>query len=77
MLCCKRQEDAAMNIGRNILYFRQQQGMTPQQLADALGIATWKINRKSRNAYVNSAVGEHLTAVIASALLIFLILILI
>lgn len=40
MLCCKRQEDAAMNIGRNILYFRQQQGMTQQQLADALGIAT-------------------------------------
>ncbi|WP_455191950.1 helix-turn-helix domain-containing protein [Gemmiger sp.] len=29
-----------MNIGRNILYFRQQQGMTQQQLADALGIAT-------------------------------------
>lgn len=77
VLLCKHQEDAAMNIGRNILYFRQQQGMTQQQLTDALGIATWKINRKSRNAYVNSAVGEHLTAVIASALLIFLILILI
>ena len=29
-----------MNIGRNILYFRQQQGMTQQQLADAMGIAT-------------------------------------
>ena len=29
-----------MNIGRNILYFRQQQGMTQQQLADALAIAT-------------------------------------
>lgn len=27
-----------MNIGRNILYFRQQQGLTQQQLADALGI---------------------------------------
>ena len=27
-----------MNIGRNILYFRQQQGLTQQQLADVLGI---------------------------------------
>ena len=27
-----------MNIGRNILYFRQQQGLPQQQLADALGI---------------------------------------
>lgn len=27
-----------MNIGRNILYFRQQQGLTQQQLADALDI---------------------------------------
>lgn len=27
-----------MNIGRNISYFRQQQGLTQQQLADALGI---------------------------------------
>ena len=27
-----------MNTGRNILYFRQQQGLTQQQLADALGI---------------------------------------
>ena len=27
-----------MNIGRNILYFRQQQGLTQQQLADMLGI---------------------------------------
>lgn len=27
-----------MNIGRNILYFRQQQGLTQQQLADALGM---------------------------------------
>lgn len=27
-----------MNIGRNTLYFRQQQGLTQQQLADALGI---------------------------------------
>lgn len=28
-----------MNIGRNTLYFRQQQGLTQQQLADALGIS--------------------------------------
>lgn len=27
-----------MNIGRNILYFRQHQGLTQQQLAGALGI---------------------------------------
>lgn len=30
-----------MNIGRNILYFRQQQGLTQQQLADVLGINKW------------------------------------
>lgn len=38
-----------MNIGRNILYFRQQQGLTQQQLADALGINKWlsQIMRKA------------------------------
>ena len=33
-----------MNIGRNILYFRQQQGLTQQQLADALGIKKMAIS---------------------------------
>lgn len=42
-----------MNIGRNTLYFRQQQGLTQQQLADALGIN--KISLIMRKASDNRA----------------------